>query len=134
MRRLTILFFLILGLTLAAYAGAELLSFRVFPVVDHSQLEWSTGAEDGLRLFIVERSSDGSNYFSIGQVAGKGSYSQYHFSDSSPLDAIQEDRTFYYRLKIVDRDGTFRYSEVKEASLSFSDFQQTWGSIKAMFR
>ncbi len=41
---------------------------------------------------------------------------------------------FYYRLKIVDNDGTVRYSPVSEVLLSFSPVQHTWGSIKAMFR
>lgn len=124
---------LVFGLTLAAFAGAELYSFRAFPVVDHCQLEWMTGVESNLRLFIVERSSDGQSFFAIGQTSPRGSYSQYEYTDSSPLDADME-RTFYYRLKIVDGDGAVRYSPISEVLLSFSPVQHTWGSIKAMFR
>jgi hypothetical protein len=133
MLRTTLLVLMVFGTSLAAWAGAELLSFSVYPVVDHSRLEWATGLETNLKTFVVERSSDGQSYVVVGQVPARGSYSQYEFTDSSPLDA---DRgvTFFYRLKLVDRDGTFRYSEVRQVSLTFSAVQQTWGSIKAMFR
>jgi hypothetical protein len=128
-----LLILLTLCLAAGSFAGVELFSFRVFPVVDHSQLEWTTGMEDNFRSFIIERSSDGNSFVAVGQVAAKGSYSQYTFSDDSPLD-LDLNRIFYYRLKMINRDGTFVYSEVREASLSFSAVQQTWGSIKAMFR
>jgi len=133
MKRTAVSVFLLLGLAACALAGAELFSFRVFPVVNRSQLEWTTGVEQNLRLFVVERSDDAANFSPVGQVLAKGSFSQYEFSDASPLDADMI-RTFYYRLKMVDGDGAFRYSEVREVSLSFSAVQHTWGSIKAMFR
>lgn len=133
MSRTFSLFILVLGFSLAAFAGVELYSFRAFPVVDHCQIEWTTGVETNVRRFVIERSSDGTAYFSIGQVQARGSYSEYQFTDSSPLDADME-RTFYYRLKIVDNDGTSRYSPISEVLLSFSPVQHTWGSIKAMFR
>jgi hypothetical protein len=114
-------------------AAIELTDFRVFPVVDHSQLEWSTGLEENFQMFVIERSADARTFFTVGQINAKGSYSQYEFSDISPLDADNQ-RMFYYRLKMVDRDGTYRYSDIREVSLSFSAVQHTWGSIKAMFR
>ncbi len=116
-----------------AAASVELYYFRAYAVVNYSRLEWSTGHEDNFSLFVVERSSDGQNYFMIGQVPAIGSFSEYQYTDSSPLDADMQ-RTFYYRLKMMNRDGSFRYSEVQEVSLTFSAVQHTWGSIKAMFR
>lgn len=117
----------------AAFAGAELFSFEAFPVMDRARLEWSTGAEQDVRSYFVERSADGRLFVAIGQVPSTGSFSHYVFVDSSPLDADME-RTFYYRLRIVDRDGAISYSQIEEVSLFFSAVQQTWGSIKAMFR
>jgi hypothetical protein len=118
------------GLSLGS---AELFNFRAFAVIDHGQLEWSTGQETNLSRFIIERSPDGINFFAVGQLNPSGSYSQYEFTDRSPLDA-NVDRNFFYRIKLLDRDGNTRYSETREIVLSFSAVQQTWGSIKAMFR
>ena len=59
--------------------------------------------------FIIERSADGLTFSGIGTVtannrAGDNSYS---FSDGTPLNKIS-----YYRLKMIDRDGSFTYSRV----------------------
>jgi hypothetical protein len=133
MSRLAALVLVVLLIAAGAFAGAELFSFRVRAVVDHGQLEWTTGQETNLQSFTVERSSDGSSFVPVGQMNAKGSFSEYHFTDSSPLDA-DINRVFYYRLKMIDRNGTYVYSEVRDVALSFSAVQHTWGSIKAMFR
>ena len=133
MLRFKLLFLSSLLIFSAAFGSVELYSFHAYAVVDHSRLEWTTGREDNFSLFVIERSSDGQSFFAVGQVASTGSYSQYEFVDTSPLD-MQTDRTFYYRLRMVNRDGTFGYSDVQQVSLSFSAVQHTWGSIKAMFR
>ncbi|MBU0508797.1 hypothetical protein KKH27_08180 [bacterium] len=131
-KRITLIFFAIAAAGIAI-AGTELISFDAYAVIDHARLEWATGPEDNLRSFVVERSQDGQVFMAIGQVVPTGSFSHYQFVDSSPLDADME-RTFYYRLRMVDQDGTARFSPVEEVSLSFSAVQHTWGSIKAMFR
>jgi len=114
-------------------AGAEIFTFSVYPVIDHCQLEWNTGAETNLATFVIERSADAHVFTPVGRVEAKGSYSLYEFTDTAPIAADVE-RTFFYRLKLVDRDGTTSYSETRDVSLTFNTVQHTWGSIKAMFR
>lgn len=133
MGRKLVLILFVLALTGACFAGAELLSFRVYPVIDHSQMEWTTGVENDLQVFVIERSADGLEFLPIGHLNARGSYSEYTYTDSSPLD-VDMNRTFYYRLKMVDRNGVYQYSEVRTVSLTFTAVQHTWGSIKAMFR
>lgn len=127
------LFLAILSIGAAVFAGAELSAFHAYPVVDHCRLEWQTGAETNLSVFVIERASDSQVFAPVGQINAKGSYSDYEFTDSRPLTA-DVTRVFFYRLKIVDRDGTVSYSDVQEVSLTFSAVQHTWGSVKAMFR
>jgi hypothetical protein len=131
--RKLLLILLTLAIAGICFASAELTSFRIYPVIDHSQLEWTTAIESDLQDFVVERSADGTTFLPVGRVTAKGSYSEYAFTDNSPLD-VDMSRTFYYRLKMVDRSGAFQYSEVRTVSLTFTAVQQTWGSIKAMFR
>src|SRR3989339_1045333 len=121
---------LILVIASLAYAGVELLSFRAIAMIDHGRLEWGTGTETDLDAFIIERSSNGTDFISVARVNATGSYSEYQFTDSSPLD-LDMDRPFYYRLKMMNRDRSYRYSETREVVLVFSAVQQTWGSIKA---
>ena len=121
---------LLAGLCLA---GAEIYTFHAYPVIDHCQLEGTTGNETTLAVFIVERGADNRDFIPVGRVEARGSYSEYQFTDTAPLSAEVE-RTFFYRLKLVDRDGAVRYSETREVSLTFNTVQHTRGSIKAMFR
>ena len=116
-----------------AWAGVEVLSLSVYPLGDHARVEWRTGQEIDFQKFVVERSPDGTNFFPVGQISARGSFSEYSFTDESPLDD-ERGGSFFYRLKTLNNDGTFGYTEIIEVSLNFSAVQQTWGSIKAMFR
>jgi len=73
-------------------------------------LSWTTNTEMNNDHFEIERSADGITFHEIGTVEGHGnsSYvSDYHFEDISPFSGIN-----YYRLKQVDYNGDFRYSQV----------------------
>lgn len=77
-----------------------------------AQLNWKTTAETNSDRFEIERSSDTKNWKNIGVVlAAKESteLKEYQFSDPNPLWAGQ---TAYYRLKMIDADGTYAYSKI----------------------
>ncbi len=66
-------------------------------------LNWTAASEQNLDYFIVERSTDGKDYTSIGLSYGSGyssASSEYSFVDNAPLRALA-----YYRLREVDFDG-----------------------------
>ena len=76
-----------------------------------SLLEWSTSMETGSSHFEIERSTDGSGFTTIGTVAAKGAgttTSYYSFTDSKPAAGLN-----YYRLKMVDQDGSEAYSAIR---------------------
>lgn len=120
-------------LSSVAWAGVEILSLSVYPLGDHARVEWRTGQEINFQKFVVERSPDGVSFFPVGQIEARGSFSEYTFTDVSPLD-VDSERMFFYRLRMLNSDGTFSHSQTMEVVLNFSAVQQTWGSIKAMFR
>jgi Secretion system C-terminal sorting domain len=73
-------------------------------------LKWSTAQETNSREFIIERSNDGTEFTERGRVAASGNSSgtvPYSFMDEAPLKGIN-----YYRLKMVNRDNTAKYSTV----------------------
>lgn len=81
-----------------------------------AQLTWSTSEESNAQQFEVERSSNGRNWTQIGIVAaigGANGHQNYHTTDASPISGIN-----YYRLKMVDLDGTFAYSTIKSVKIS----------------
>lgn len=91
-----------------------LLDFQVTATSQHKALiTWQTGSETNTREFVVERSIDGRFFSTIAIVAAIGSNSTYGLEDNNPAKGIN-----YYRLKIIDKDGSFEYSDVKKISLS----------------
>ena len=86
-----------------------LLSFTGTLKGNNVQLDWSTSSEINSREFIIERSTDGINYRELGRVQAAG-YStttkRYSYLDVEATDIN------YYRLKMVDIDGTSKQSDV----------------------
>ncbi|MBK9329591.1 MAG: T9SS type A sorting domain-containing protein [Sphingobacteriales bacterium] len=87
----------------------ELTSFTGYNEGAKNVLNWTTASERNTLKFMVERSGDGISFDPIGEKAAAG-YSayplDYTMDDSYPLDGAN-----YYRLKIIDRDNTFEYSQ-----------------------
>jgi trimeric autotransporter adhesin len=91
----------------------KLISFTGKYVDQAAQLKWVTESEINTRHFEVERSLDGRNFEKLGIVdAGGNSFNvrAYHFIDN---DATRQNSpVLYYRLKMVDRDGSYSYSNI----------------------
>jgi serine protease len=70
-------------------------------------LKWEVTGESNSAYYLVERSYDAKVFGQIGQVAVTKESGQkgYTFTDPMPLQGIN-----YYRLKMVDADGSYAYS------------------------
>lgn len=88
----------------------ELLSFQGRSTQSRIVLDWSTASEENFDYFSIERSQDARSFEAIGTVSGVGNSEtiiNYSFDDTNPLAGRS-----YYRLKAVDLDGTFEYSQI----------------------
>lgn len=94
----------------------NLLAFEAIFQNNTAQLQWFTANEINTAHFIIERSIDGSNFNSIGKVLAKGDGS-YTFTDAL-LTNTNLPSTIYYRLQIVDKDGSFTYSKTVVVTLN----------------
>ena len=88
----------------------ELRDFKGYIMERSNMLKWQTESEENTMVFLVERSLDGLRDFNeIGRVDAFGnstSLRSYELEDANPVSLA------YYRLRIVDFDGTFEYSDV----------------------
>ena len=85
-----------------------LVSFTAAKVGTGINLNWLVTSEINAKEYNVERSSgNGAAFIAIGNVAANNN-GKYSFIDASPLGGVN-----YYRLKMVDIDGKFKYSEVR---------------------
>ncbi|HET7898404.1 MAG TPA: T9SS type A sorting domain-containing protein, partial [Flavisolibacter sp.] len=76
-------------------------------------LNWETVNETNTSWFEVERSTDGVSFAAIGKVSASGNNSDkrsYAYTDAE-LSQVNANQV-YYRLKMVDKDGSFDYSKV----------------------
>jgi trimeric autotransporter adhesin len=93
------------------------ISFEAKPSNDDILLSWQTADEDKTNHFIVQRSSDGSNYADLGRVTAVGTGSNsYSFSDRLAMKAGV--KKWYYRVKYVDIDGKAALSRIASVALN----------------
>ncbi|KHJ39225.1 hypothetical protein PBAC_05390 [Pedobacter glucosidilyticus] len=90
----------------------SLTSFTASLLNNQSQLNWSTASESNNAGFEIESSQDGISFNKIGFVASQATNSN-SILNYSFIDKLTNPGTTYYRLKQVDLDGKFSYSEVK---------------------
>lgn len=94
----------------------ELISFDAEVVNDRQVLTtWTTETETNADYFEIQRSADAIDFETQGKVLAAGNSTtiqNYEFLDENPLWG-----TAYYRLKQVDIDGTYTFSNVVKVEL-----------------
>jgi hypothetical protein len=88
----------------------ELVEFKGRNENGFNILKWRTASELNNDFFEVERSSDGESFVYVGRVAGNGTTQEEHNYELVDEEAFIGNN--YYRLKQVDFDGSFAYSNV----------------------
>lgn len=90
----------------------ELISFNALLKGKDVLLTWATASESDNYGFEIERSTNDEGWHSIGFVPGQGTTSITHYY--SYTDKNIDIGSYYYRLKQVDLNGSFDYSNIIE--------------------
>jgi hypothetical protein len=107
------------GMRSGLLSVAGISNFTVTKNGDMADVKWTTSVETDMAQFNVQRSVNGTEWKTIGQVAAKGNSvvnQYYQFTDRSPVAGA----TNYYRLEQVGTDREIHYSEVRK--LRFDGF------------
>jgi hypothetical protein len=92
-----------------------LVNFQAEVLNRQVKLNWQTSTELNTSHFVVERSRDGQNFEPLTQVAAKGNSTNlqlYNALDAQPFNGVS-----YYRLRIVDNDGSHEFSQVRRVTI-----------------
>lgn len=90
-----------------------LIDFTAKPQKESISLLWQTANEINFTGFELQRSvNDAKNFASIAEIKGKGA-GDYTYTDFNVAPAD----IYYYRLKMLDNDGTFTYSNIKSGNI-----------------
>ena len=94
------------------------LSFKAFAVEakgNTALLTWNTANEVNTNKFVIEKSIDGSSFSSLNSILSKGkATNSYAFTDAGNKTGS----VAYYRLKSIDKSGSFAYSNVQKVVFS----------------
>jgi hypothetical protein len=98
-------------ITISGVVPLTLLSFDAFKNKNEVSLKWTTTNEINTSHFEIERSSNGVEFTKIGSVnsANSSGLNNYSSEDIQPLKGLN-----FYRLKQVDIDGSFKYSNINK--------------------
>ncbi len=118
----------------------EWLAFEATYAGDHTvALTWTTASESQNRSFQIERSENARDFVYLGEVAGAGNSveaANYHF-----LDRQATGERYHYRLRQVDFDGGFSYSQIRQVRmdgslsgslLMYPNPAQTWARLEGL--
>jgi hypothetical protein len=100
----------------------ELISFSGNAESNLVTLSWSTATELNNYGFEIERSSDKKIWSLIGFREGKGTTSQQQYYTYTDRLSDIESFKLYYRLKQIDFNGSFEYSDIVEVEIVPSAF------------
>jgi predicted outer membrane repeat protein len=114
--------------TSSSVLPVELLYFKGEVVENGNLLTWETASEINNKGFEIQRSKDGRNWFEIGFVEGNGTTldnSTYEFLDDLKNGTGLQDLSglYYYRLKQMDFNDDFEYSNIVTLTSQFIDYQ-----------
>lgn len=96
----------------------DLLHFSAARQGSDALLSWSVASAENTARYVIEHSRDGRNYSAIGSVTASHDLREYRFTHDQPAAGAH-----YYRLKLVNENGAFGYSEVRV--LNFGGGSQT---------
>jgi hypothetical protein len=84
----------------------QLTSFNAAEEGLSTKLIWNTAEESGISSYVIEKSTDGRSFTAIGSVKA-ANLKTYSFTD-----AMGTSDNSFYRLKMIELDGTFKYSYI----------------------
>ncbi len=95
---------------------------RVFSNNNGVQIEWQTADEINVKNYQIEKSIDGMHFSLAGKINASGAATnKYRWNDLFPANGIN-----YYRIKSVDADSSFMYSQVMHVNISVGNQKLLW--------
>lgn len=97
--------------------------FKGFADNHENSIKWATANEADTKEFIIEKSPDGANFEILNKLPAAGnsrSLVNYELTDTSPFS-----NGTYYRLKLINRNGSLEFSNVifVDQNMSYGKFE-----------
>lgn len=106
----------VVSATTQAIVPVTLLSFTAKQTNHSIHLVWKVANEVNLTTYQLEKSNDGSRFSTITSIQASGKNEYAFIQDNS------HEQKYFYRLKMIDKDGSFQYSPI--ITISFTKNNQ----------
>jgi hypothetical protein len=105
--------------TIEDFVPVELTAFFALNNEKGIMLKWTTATESNNSGFMIERSLNKIEFNDVTFIDGKGTTTE--VTDYEYLDVISKPGIYYYRLKQIDFDGSYTYSNLVEGNINGPD-------------
>ena len=96
----------------------DILNFDGSPRDGYNQIDWAVANMENFEAFNVQKSPDGIHFQDIGRIPADLQTLSYRFKDENLSQAVN-----YYRLRLVDTDGSYDYSEIIKIHNTVLDYE-----------
>jgi hypothetical protein len=103
------------GCAFSGFLPVELVELQAQPKADHIQLSWVTATEIDFSHYVVEHATDAKQFRPIHKAQTQSESGSLRTLFYAWMHRTPSKGDNYYRLKMVDLDGTFEYSPVVHA-------------------
>jgi hypothetical protein len=80
-------------------------------------LNWQTTNEENVSHFVIERSIDGKTFTKVGTTNANNQASN-SYTSKDDIAFLQNESKVYYRIKQIDVDGKFTYTDIKSVKIN----------------
>jgi hypothetical protein len=99
--------------------AVDLINFTASQKNNDALLNWRTENEKDINNYAVERSYTGTGFTQVATVPAKNNtVNTYTYTDNNAITNSANARYIFYRLKITDNTGKYKYSDVARIALS----------------
>ncbi len=92
-------------------------------------LKWVTESEYNTDHFVIERSTDGRSFVALGEAKASGNTtSTTAYTSADDIRTVATKPVLFYRIKVVDLDGKYSYSNTIAIRLVKQSKAQVWPS------
>jgi len=88
-----------------------LLNLTAIKENDTALVDWQTADELNTSHFNIQRSTDGVRFITVGTMSAKAGSAQNNYTYANEVAGMAPGKV-YYRLQMVDKDGSFTYSKI----------------------
>jgi alpha-tubulin suppressor-like RCC1 family protein len=104
--------FFVTSSTVAVVLPVKLIDFTARLKMGDVVLIWNIESEVEFSTYEVERSTDGRSFNRVQIVNATGLTTSNHYSYTDKIIGSKSNPVMYYRLKLINKDGSFTYSKI----------------------